>query len=230
MRSTGMRAAVLALAGLAGSVLAAPATRAQLGVLGPATASGRGSVTATAAPLLFLARPKVDGTPRTIEGVDDVAALLLRGGYGLSDRLDLRARAVAAEDVFELGAGLQYQLMRVGAVTMAAGGGGHVELFHTDFSPNWFHVVGLDAALVASARLRPSLSLYGALDLAFESADVDLRRDGVSSHLGNFTRAAVVPGIDYALRANLHLVGEVGVRLNDRSYGYAAGGLTFYRH
>ena len=199
----------------------------QMGVLAPATTLGHGRSSATAASLVYVGRPNLHGAPRTVEGIDDPAVLLVRFGRGMTDAVDVQARAVVAEDVVEGGAGVKARLAIMGPLSVAVTGGAHAELFHTDFAPEWFRVVGADATLVASTKLRRTLELYGALDLAFESADVDLQRDGTRMHFGSVTRATVVPGADFALRDHLHVFAEIGAALNDHSFGYIAMGARY---
>jgi hypothetical protein len=201
--------------------------RAQMGVLAPATTLAPGRMDMTAAALAYVGRPHVHGAPRTVEGIDDPGALLLRIGRGLTDAVELQGRVALAEDIVEGGVGVKARLASVGPLSVAVSAGAHAELFHTDFVPDWFRFFGADAALIASAKVRSAPTFYGALDMAFESANVDLQRDGTRMHLGGVTRASVVPGLDYALRDHLHIVAEVGAALNDRSFGYVAVGARY---
>ena len=68
--------------------------------------------------------------------------------------------------------------------------------------------------------MTPKLELYGGLNLSFESLD-----DVPDS---NFTRAYVVPGIEYRINHQLDLLAEVGVGLNDDSPNYVSFGLALY--
>jgi hypothetical protein len=59
--------------------------------------------------------------------------------------------------------------------------------------------------------------LYGGLNLSFESGDDE-----------DFTRAYVVPGIEYRVAENLDLLAEFGLGLNDDTRNYVSFGLALY--
>ena len=77
----------------------------------------------------------------------------------------------------------------------------------------------LDAAVLVSGHIADRLELYAGLNLGRESvADSDV----------HFTRAYLVPGIEYKISEQLDLLAEFGVGLNDDSPEYLSFGLAFY--
>jgi hypothetical protein len=83
-----------------------------------------------------------------------------------------------------------------------------------------FDSTAIDTSLLVSTEIAPKLDLYGGLSLSFESLD-----DVDDS---SFTRAYIVPGIEYKLNHQLDLVAEVGIGLNDDSPNYVSFGLAVY--
>jgi hypothetical protein len=223
-----LRSALITFIGIIVVALNARSADAQDGILAAFGTLEKGERSATAAPLVFLYREQVDGINRTVEGSDDVMALTMHLAFGLGDRTEARLKGELAEDVFYLGGEIRKSLLSSRSVMVTLAGGSHAELFHTDFSPEWFNFFGLDATVIVSSHPSTSLVLWGALDLALEFADVDLQRDGSAVHLERFERVNLVPGFDYALSDKLHLVGEIAVPLNDRTFGYVAVGFTRY--
>jgi ABC-type amino acid transport substrate-binding protein len=202
---------------------------AQDGVLSSARTIGHGRVALTAAGLLWTFRDDINATPRSPEGVDDVAGFIAHATYGLADRADIRAKFTAGEDIFNFGGDFRLDAVRAGTFDLAFGAGAHYERFHTDFSPVWFGMAGIDGTVVVSDRVQNHLTLYLATDVSAEFADVNLvrqRNDAV--HLGHFTRVNLLPGAAYALGQRLHVVAEVAVKMNDKSYGYIAAGLMYF--
>jgi hypothetical protein len=201
---------------------------AQDGVLTAPRTLVKGERSATAAPLLFLYRERVDGVNRTIEGSDDIMALMVHLAFGVDDHMEARLKGELAEDVFHLGGELRRSLLSSRSLTVTVAGGSHAELFHTDFSPEWFNFLGVDATVTASSQASSALALLGAIDVALEFADVDLLRGGSAVHLDRFERVNLVPGFDYTLSETLHVVAEAAVPLNNRTFGYVAVGITRY--
>ena len=76
------------------------------------------------------------------------------------------------------------------------------------------------AAELGFSLVGHKLELYGGVSLSFESID-----DVDDSH---FTRAYLVPGLEYKLARDLDLVAEVGLGINDDSPNYASAGLALY--
>ena len=78
----------------------------------------------------------------------------------------------------------------------------------------------LDLSAIVSGNVADRLELYGGASLSFESLD-DVPDSG-------FTRAYLVPGLEYKLSEQLDLVAEFGIGLNDDSPHYLGFGLAFY--
>jgi hypothetical protein len=186
-----------------------------------------GTLELTAAPLLYMFRERINGIPRTIEGVDDRAGVTGHLRYQLRDRIALVAKAEGGEDIQQIGTEVELTLQQAAPVSLVAGVGGHLRTFVTDFYPRRFAMVGLDAGTVVGIRASPRVRFYGAAHASFEAANVDLMRAGTAVHLGRFTRLNLIPGIEIDTKPGFHIVAEVGTRLNDRSIGYVAAGLRW---
>jgi hypothetical protein len=83
-----------------------------------------------------------------------------------------------------------------------------------------FDSTAIDTSLLVSHDVGHKLELYGGVSLSFESID-----DVDDS---SFTRAYLVPGLEYKLGRDLDLVAEVGLGINDDSPNYASAGLALY--
>jgi hypothetical protein len=137
-----------------------------------------------------------------------------RFGYGFTDKFDVEAK-VAFFDGFSL-YGLDAELWLVkGDVDFSMTLGGHAASF--DEAPD---SKALDLAALVSGNVAAKLELYGALNVSFESLD-DVSDSG-------FTRAYLVPGLEYKVSDQLDLVAEFGIGLNDNSPNYLAFGVSLY--
>jgi Outer membrane protein beta-barrel domain len=137
-----------------------------------------------------------------------------RFGYGFTDNFDVEGK-VAFFDNFKLyGADAEFWVVK-GQIDVSVAGGLHKAAVDHGFDSTAF-----DAAALVSGEIAPKLDLYGGLSLSFESLD--------DVNDSDFTRAYVVPGLEYKLNPQLDLVAEVGIGLNDDSPHYVSFGLAFY--
>jgi len=137
-----------------------------------------------------------------------------RFGYGLTERFDIEAKAATFKGLKYFGADVEAWLVKDGNINVSAALGFHL----TDAKPG-ADSSGIDAALLASTSPAENLEVYGGFKLAFDS---------IKNSDHNFTRAHLVPGIEYRLSENLDFLAEVGIALNDDSRSYASVGLALY--
>ncbi len=137
-----------------------------------------------------------------------------RFGYGLTERIDIEAKAATFKGLKYFGADIEAWLVKGGNVNVSASGGFHL----TDVKGSG-DSSGIDAALLASTSPAKNLELYGGFKLAFDS---------IKNSDRNFTRAHLVPGIEYRLSEDLDFLAEFGIALNDNSRSYASVGLALY--
>ena len=71
--------------------------------------------------------------------------------------------------------------------------------------------------MLLSGHVADNLELYGGFNINFESGDDE-----------DFTRAYLVPGIEYRVSENLDLLAEFGLALNDDTRHYLSFGLALY--
>jgi len=147
-------------------------------------------------------------------GGNSVWGVAGRVGYGLTPRFDIEAKAAFFKGLNYFGVDAEYWLVKGGSVNVSAALGGHL----TD-SQGGADSSGIDTALLFSTSPVRNLELYGGLKFAFDS---------VKNSDHNFTRAHLVPGLEYRISANLDFLAEVGIALNDNSRSYASVGLALY--
>lgn len=148
------------------------------------------------------------------DGGDSLFGLAGRFGYGLTESLDIEAKAAVFEGLRYFGADVEYWFLHGPNFNASVALGIHL----TD-AKNAADSTGLDAALLFSTRPAEKLELYGGLKAAFDS---------VKNGGGSFTRIHVVPGLEYRLSSDLDLLAEVGIALNDHARSYASVGLSLY--
>ena len=102
-----------------------------------------------------------------------------------------------------------------GDIDLAVSAGAHKALM--DNAPN---STAIDLSGQLSGHVTRRLEIYGATSVSFESLD------GVPD--SGFTRAYLVPGIEYWITDNLDFVSEFGVGLNDNSPHYFGLGFAYY--
>ena len=196
-----------AICGLALLALAAPGTAAQgFGVMESAETIQRGNFKLVGYPMIVLG-----------EGdLDNEVGLVLRGGYGFTDRFDAEIGVALYDDVTFLGANAELWLLRAPRGTtglnFSARGGAH--LVQSDGEDG----TGLNLAGILSTRLSPQLEFVGALD--YNQIFYDGPFDTSTLH--------IVPGFEYRVTRNLDFLGEFGVGLNDDASHYLAVGLAYY--
>ena len=134
-----------------------------------------------------------------------------RFGYGFSDSFDVEAKLAFFDGLKFYGIDAELWFVK-GEVDVSGSLGVHRSDFDGDFD-----LTGIDTALLVSGRVAQDLDLYGGLNLSFESED---RED--------FTRAYLVPGVEYRVADDLDLLAEFGIGLNDDSSNYFSFGLAFY--
>jgi len=160
---------------------------------------------------------KIAGFPTILlgkNGGDSQWGVATRLGYGFTDSFDVEAK-VAFFDGFKL-YGADAEVWVIKGKTDGSGAGG----LHKASVDGGFDSTAIDTSVLVSAEIAPKLDLYGGLSLSFESLD--------DVNDSSFTRAFLVPGIEYKLNHQLDLVAEVGIGLNDDSPNYVSFGLAVY--
>ena len=137
-----------------------------------------------------------------------------RIGYGLAPRFDIEAKAGIFQGLNYFGVEAEYWLVRGRNANVSVALGAHL----TDSRPG-ADSSGIDTSLLFSTRPAKRLEIYGGLKLAFDS---------VKNSDQNFTRAHLVPGLEYRISDDLDFLAEFGIALNDNSRSYASVGLALY--
>lgn len=194
---------VLALTGFGASA----ATAQDFGVMESAETIQRGNFKIVGYPMFVFGE----------EGRDDEAGVVVRAGYGFTDRLDAEIGAAFYDGVTFLGANAELWLIRAvpgtSGLNLSARGGVHRA--QTDGAD----ATGLDLAALVSARVTPRTELLGALDYGQTFFDEPLDDVG-TLHL--------VPGVEHRVSRNLDLLAEFGVGLDDEAANYLSAGLAYY--
>lgn len=208
-----MRVSPIALAAVLGLCFALPAAAQYIGVLQSAETNDRGTFKIMLAPIMAFGK----------NGADDEFGLAARGGYGFTDRFDAEAKLGFFENGTFVGADGEFWLLKgternTGLdLSLAAG------IHWMAAKKGRLDTMGFDVTPQLSGHLIPHLELCGALDVSFETI-----RDAPPKVDDTFTRAHLVPGIEYRLAEAIDLVGEIGIGLNDNSFTYGGLGLAFY--
>lgn len=137
-----------------------------------------------------------------------------RIGYGLTPSLDIEAKAAYFKGLNYYGADIEYWFLKGHNFNGSIALGGHMLNYD---GPG--DTAGIDTSLLFSTKPAKNLEIYGGLMLAFES---------VKNSDANYTRAHLVPGIEYRISSDLDFLAEFGIALNDNSRNYASLGLAFY--
>lgn len=145
---------------------------------------------------------------------EDTFGVATRLGYGFTPSLDAEAKLAFFDGFNMYGADLEYWLVK-GALDVSLSGG-----FHLVDSDAGADSTAFDMAAIVSGRVAGNLDLYGGVSVSLESLD------DVSD--SDFTRAYLVPGLEYKLHPNVDLVAEFGIGLTDDSPNYFGGGISFY--
>lgn len=145
------------------------------------------------------------------KGADNEWGVASRFGYGFTDNFDVEAKLAFFDGLKLYGVDGELWFVK-GEVDVS----GALGIHRTDFEGDR-DLTGIDTALLVSGNVADKLELYGGLNVSFESGD---NRD--------FTRAYLVPGIEYRVAENLDLLAEFGVGLSDESSNYLSFGLALY--
>jgi hypothetical protein len=137
-------------------------------------------------------------------------------GYGFTDRMDAEFKVAFYDAITFIGGDAEFWLVRQPrAFNLSVSAGFHYG--NSDFVDH----TGVDATILASQAVTPRLDIYGALDMAFNRF-----KDPVPDR--TYRQVHLVPGVEYKLRSDIDLVGEVGFALNDDSSHYVSGGIAYY--
>jgi hypothetical protein len=173
--------------------------QAQDAMLGAAPTLGTKNLQLAAYPLVFLQSEAFNRF-----------GLGLMAGYGVTERLDVKAEAVYNDDInFYYGANAKYWLVQGGSVDLSVFGG-------YNRRP---HLNGLEAGATVSRQLRDRLELYGGVDLFFGFAD---SRD--------FTLVNLDLGAEFELREDIRLFGEASLGLGGETdrFSYVVAGAAYF--
>ena len=200
-----LRSSLLALALVAGG--AALAAAQDFGVMESPETVQRGTFKLVGHPMFVLGEGNADNE----------LGVVLRGGYGFTDRFDAELGAAIYDNVTFLGVNAELWLVRAlpgsTAPNFAVRGGVH--LAQGD-GPD---ASGVDLTALLSSRLSPNLEFVGSLDYTRRFQDAPAE---------DFNTVHLVPGVEYRLAQNLDLLAEFGVGLNDEAANYFSAGLAFY--
>lgn len=160
---------------------------------------------------------KLGAYPVVLLGEDDAEnewGVAGRFGYGFTDSFDVEGKVAFFDGLKMYGADAEVWLVK-GKNDVSIAVGARRSDFEGDIDST-----AIDTSLLLSRNVGNSLELYGGLSLSFESFD-----DVEDS---SFTRAYIVPGLEYKVSDDLDLVAEIGLGINDDSPNYVGFGLAFY--
>jgi len=142
-------------------------------------------------------------------------------GYGFAERWDVEGQMATYDDATYFGGDIEYMFYDEPTLDMSVSGGNHY--VRHDFGSQW----GFDFTGIASYSITrvPGLTVNGAVDLAWDDADLRRRVDSIDER---YTTAYLVPGVQYRATRNLDVIGEIGVGLNGASNEYGAVGVSYY--
>jgi hypothetical protein len=149
------------------------------------------------------------------DGADNQTGVAGRFGYGFTPRFDIEGKVAFFEGLKLYGLDAEAWLVKGRPLDVSAALGLH----KTDLDGP-VDSSAIDVSLLGSGHVSHNLELYGGLNLSFESLD-----DVPDS---DFTRAYIVPGIEYKINDQLDLLAEFGLGLNDDSPNYVSVGLALY--
>ncbi len=147
-------------------------------------------------------------------GGDSVWGVAGRFGYGLTNSIDIEAKAAFFKGLKYFGADIEYWFLKSGDFNGSVALGGHM----TDYDGGG-DTTGIDTSLLFSHKPVEKLEIYAGLMLAF---------DKVKNTDINYTRIHFVPGVEYRINDDLDFLAEVGIALNDNASSYASVGLALY--
>lgn len=186
--------------------------------VGVSSAAAQGFGVMESAETIQRGNVKLVGYPMIVRGENGAGnelGLVLRGGYGVTDRFDAELGAAFWDSGNYLEANAELWLLRAvpgtSGINFSVCGGVH--LLRGDGADG----TGLDLSGLLSTRITPRAELLGALDYTQTFYDnVD----------GDFSTLHLVPGVEYGVSRNLDFLAEFGVALNDRAPNYFAVGLA----
>ncbi len=152
-------------------------------------------------------------------GADGVFGLAGRAGYGFTDRFDAELKTAIYEHQTFFGGDAEYWLIKDAGVNVSMAAGLH-GVFASGTGND---AMGLELTPLASMALQPGFDLYLGFNAAFEK-----RSDAPANEKDTFTRAHLIPGVEYKLSENADLAAEIGLGLNDKSSHYLSAGIEFY--
>jgi len=199
-----LKTIVVILAGTVFLVAAAAEVSAQDVMMNSAETINQGNIKLTLFPTVLFGK----------NGADSVWGVAGRAGYGLTPRFDIEAKAAIFKDIKYFGVDAEYWLVQGRNANVSVALGAHLTDLQVGADSS-----GIDTALLFSTSPAKRLELYGGLKLAFDS---------VKNSDQNFTRAHLVPGLEYRISADLDFLAEFGLALNDNSRSYASVGLALY--
>jgi uncharacterized membrane protein len=147
-------------------------------------------------------------------GGDSVWGVAGRLGYGLTPTLDIEAKAAYFKGLNYYGADIEWWFLKGHNLNASVALGGHLTNYDGGGDST-----GIDTSLLVSTTPARNLEIYGGLMFAFES----VKNSDIS-----YTRAHLVPGIEYRLNEDLDFLAEFGIALNSNSSNYASLGLAYY--
>ena len=147
-------------------------------------------------------------------GSDPLWGVAGRFGYGFTPRFDVEAKAASFKNLTYFGVDAEYWLLQGRNANVSVDLGAHMTNGKGGGDSS-----GIDTSLLFSTRPAKKLELYGGLKLAFDS---------VKNSDENYTLAHIVPGLEYAINADLDFLAEFGIALTDHSRSYVSLGLALY--
>jgi hypothetical protein len=137
-----------------------------------------------------------------------------RVGYGITDSFDVEAKGALFDGFGLLGADAELWLLK-GDFDLSVSGGAHKALVDGGIDSS-----AIDVTAQLTRHVTNRLEVYGGTSISFEWLD-----EGTDT---GFTRAYIVPGVEYKVSEDLDFISEFGVGLNDNSPHYLGLGFALY--
>jgi hypothetical protein len=187
-------------------VVSSAAFAQDFGVMESAETIDRGNFKLKVNPLLVFGK----------HGRDDEPGVAVELGYGFTKMFDLEGGVAIYDGISFFGGNAEFWLVKRRPIDFSIIAGLHVAR-----GDKTLDTTGVDLTFLASKHVTSKLDLYGAIDLDFESV--------TERHIDDsFTRAHLVPGLEYRVRRDIDLLAEIGIAVNDNSSHYISGGIAFY--
>jgi hypothetical protein len=175
-----------------------------VGIVESAETINKGNFKIRVNPLLVFGKGAEDNT-------GGIAAMI---GYGFTSRFDMEGGVAFYDGLTFVAANAEFWVLKEAPLDVSVAGGWHQRF--TDQSDDYH---GIDLTFLASGHVGKRLEIYGGLDLAFE---------GLFSDTDNFTKAHIVPGVEFKVNDAIDLVAEFGIAITDAARHYLTGGIAFY--